>query len=89
MEMLAVIVVILFILWIAARSSRHATGPGDRAHHLSDDRAHLYYTDERGQTLHESDSCSLCAADRAAELERRGYSVEFVPGRHNSGDLAW
>jgi hypothetical protein len=86
-ELAAIIITILWV--ISAIGNRHMqaeTTAADRARHKQDGAGHVYYQKD-GKTIHESDGCAGCMANRAEELRRQGYSIEHIPGRHNSGDL--
>lgn len=65
---------------------RRQVTSADRARHQQDGCGHIYYIQD-GQMVHETDGCAACMAARADELQRQGYTVEHVPGRHNSGEL--
>jgi hypothetical protein len=86
-----VVVVIVGVLLLLACSSRpgkkHQISPEWRAQQKQDGDAHIYYRDEAGETVHEWDGCNGCMLTLVSRLQERGVDVDYIPGRHDSGDV--
>jgi hypothetical protein len=94
MIMFIVVLVVLFILWrlFCGGEKNHRDNEVtayDMELHQQDGDSHVYYWDEVGDLVHESDSCSGCMENRVAVLRTDGFKIKHVLlGRNNSGNLS-
>ncbi len=91
MEVIFVAVVLCLVLYFLSQGgSKKEISAADRVKHRQDGDSHIYYYNQYDELVHESEGCSDCMADYAAQLKEKGVRVqEVVLGRRHSGDLEW
>ncbi len=87
MAVTVIVAVILLLLVLQGSGKKHQTSPEWRAQHRLDGDAHIYYHNNHDELTHEWDGCNDCMQDRVNELRQRDIRVEYIPGRHSTGDL--